>query len=87
MRDNLCAIPIEFSRLRLYALRISDRILIVGNGGIKDKRTYNEISELMYFTDILVEIDRNLRNLIKRNLTFIEGKNLSGKLSFEIEIK
>lgn len=87
MRDNLCAIPIEFSRLRLYALRISDSILIVGNGGIKDKKTYDEIPELKYFTEILVEIDRNLRNLIKRNLTYIEGNNLSGKLSFEIEIK
>ena len=34
--DNLVALPIESSNLRLYCLRISDEILILGNGGRKE---------------------------------------------------
>ena len=41
MRDRVVALPIESSKLRLYCLRLSDKVLIVGNGGPKKTRTYN----------------------------------------------
>ena len=44
--DNVVAIPTFKTRLRLYCLRMSDSILIIGNGGKKDSRTYQESAEL-----------------------------------------
>lgn len=35
INDNLCALSIDSRKLRLYCLRISNQILIVGNGGEK----------------------------------------------------
>ena len=46
MGDNVCALPVVSSKLRLYCLRLSDKILILGNGGVKKTRTYNENDEL-----------------------------------------
>lgn len=45
-KDNVFALPIEDTDLRLYVIRISDNILILGNGGIKKTRKYNEDPEL-----------------------------------------
>ena len=33
MNDRVCALPVLKSKLRLYCLRLSDKILILGNGG------------------------------------------------------
>lgn len=35
MNDGVCALPVYKSGLRLYCLRLSDSVLIVGNGGVK----------------------------------------------------
>ena len=35
MNDRVCALPVLKSKLRLYCLRLSDKILILGNGGVK----------------------------------------------------
>ena len=42
VRDSVVALPVLRSKLRLYALRLSDKILILGNGGEKKTRTYDE---------------------------------------------
>lgn len=42
MNDRVCALPVLRSKLRLYCLRLSDSILILGNGGVKKTKTYNE---------------------------------------------
>ena len=39
MGDNVKALAIDSHKLRLYCLRISDQILILGNGGVKTTRT------------------------------------------------
>ena len=44
--DNVKALAIDSRKLRLYCLRISDQILILGNGGVKNTRTYQEDSKL-----------------------------------------
>lgn len=33
--DKVCALPVLQSKLRLYCLRLSDKILVLGNGGVK----------------------------------------------------
>ena len=37
----------QSDKVRLYCLRLSDRILIIGNGGIKESRTYQEEKTLL----------------------------------------
>ena len=37
MGDHVVALPIEPTQMRLYCLRMSDSVLIVGNGGVKKK--------------------------------------------------
>jgi len=36
MSDHVVALPVLRSKLRLYCLRLSDKILILGNGGVKN---------------------------------------------------
>ena len=47
MDDNLCAIPIESGNIRLFCLRISDQILILGNGDKKTTSTCYETERLL----------------------------------------
>lgn len=42
LNDEVQALPIESGKLRLYCLRLSDQIVILGNGGIKNTRTYEQ---------------------------------------------
>lgn len=41
MNDSVVALPVTSSKLRLYCLRLSDRILVLGNGGVKNTRRYD----------------------------------------------
>ena len=56
LKDGVCALPVLQSKLRLYCLRLSDKILVLGNGGVKKTRTYNEDDTLIricaYFTEL-----------------------------------
>lgn len=42
MQDSVAAIPIEGGKLRLYCLRLSEQIVILGNGGAKTTQAYEE---------------------------------------------
>ena len=52
IRDSVAAIPIEGGKLRLYCLRISEQIVILGNGGSKRLELTKRIPECtdMYLT-------------------------------------
>ena len=78
MKDNLCALPIESGKLRLYCLRLSDQILILGNGGVKDSRTYNENSELSGYVITLQKFDEILRMELKKGTITIEQTEVCG---------
>ena len=74
MNDNVVALPVVTSKLRLYCLRLSDKILILGNGGVKKSKTYEQDSELNGYVLTLQKFD----NLIKegiRNKTIVITKN------------
>ena len=77
MNDRVCAIPLLTSgrqkqngTLRLYCIRISDKLLIIGGGGIKTTRTYNEDQTLSVHIKTLQMIDKELSDLEN------EGKDL-----------
>ena len=46
VNDHVMALPTLKSGLRLYCLRMSDNVLIVGNGGVKNTKTYEQDPEL-----------------------------------------
>ena len=78
--DNVCALPIDHGKLRLYCLRISDQILIIGNGGVKDTRTYNENSELSGYVISLQKFEELLKDEMSKNSFTVEITNFD---SFE----
>lgn len=76
IKDNVCALPLEHGKLRLYCLRISDQILIIGNGGIKDTKTYDENSELSGYVISLQKFEDLLRKELSGCQVTIEITNL-----------
>lgn len=63
--DSVVALPVTQSKLRLYCLRLSDKILILGNGGIKKTRTYDEDSVLKGHVITLQKFEKLLRDGVK----------------------
>ena len=76
--DGVCAVPIESGQLRLYCLRMSDQILIVGNGGVKSTRTYNEDPILSGYVLDLQNFEKLIRAGIKNGALSIEEKEIIG---------
>jgi len=60
MSDHVVALPVVNSKLRLYCLRLSDKILIPGNGGVKNSRTYNEDDVLSGYVITLQNFEKLL---------------------------
>jgi len=58
--DSVAALPVVSSKLRLYCLRLSDKILILGNGGVKSTRTYDEDSKLKAYVLTLRKFEKLL---------------------------
>ena len=82
--DNLVAIPIYKSKLRLYGLRLSDKILILGNGGIKNTRTYQEDVLLSGYVLTLKRLDKILKQEIANGNVIITKNNIQTDISFEL---
>lgn len=55
------ALPVLASKLRLYCLRLSDQILILGNRGIKKTRTYQEDNNLKAYVMTLQKFEKLLK--------------------------
>lgn len=80
--DGVSAIPIETSNLRLYCIRLSDKILVFGNGGVKDSATWQESSSLAQYVEILVETSRFIASRLSNGTLYIVDKELIGNLNF-----
>ena len=61
LKDGVCALPVLQSKLRLYCLRLSDKILVLGNGGVKKTRTYNEDDMLKGYVLTLQNFEKLIR--------------------------
>lgn len=86
MRDRVAALPIQSSKLRLYCLRLSDSVLIVGNGGPKTTNTYEEDSELNGYVIQLQRLDDLLKLAEAKGEITIEEASLSGVDDKEFDI-
>ena len=86
MNDSVQALPIESGKLRLYCLRLSDQIVILGNGGIKTTRTYQDDPELYGYVLDLQRFEKILNENLEKGYVTIQEKHLSGleDVTFEI---
>lgn len=85
--DGVWAVPIETTSLRLYVIRLTEQIVILGNGGIKTTATYNEDPTLNDHVKLLQEVDGYFRARIKNGQLSIYQKQLFGNLTFHRQAK
>ena len=84
MSDRVCALPALKSRLRLYCLRLSDKILILGNGGVKVTRTYNEDDTLKGYVITLQNFDKLITEGVKNGSILVRENTIETKNTFDI---
>lgn len=80
------AIPIDTSNLRLYCFRINDRILVLGGGKNKNVKAFQDDPELHQYVTTIKKVGIKLLRYIEQNKVVVNERELSGKLSFEIDI-
>lgn len=81
-KDRVCALPIQSGKLRLYCIRLNDKILIAGNGGIKNAQRYQDCEDLNGYVVTLQKLDKALEVAVKRGEVIIEErkfKNITNK--------
>ncbi|MCC8112888.1 MAG: hypothetical protein LIP03_02635 [Bacteroidales bacterium] len=85
-KDRLGALPIDGGALRLYCLRLSDSVLIVGNGGVKNCRTYEERDDLRGYVINLQKLDSLLRKFEKSGHIQVSHCKIEGidNINFEL---
>ena len=93
IKDGVVAVPLDIvgrrkgcGTLRLYCLRISDEVLILGNGGIKYGNSYNDNAELNSYVTNLAELDRVIRKFTRQGKIKITGKTVILQENLTIEI-
>lgn len=81
--DGVGVIPIDVgNKLRLYCLRISDKILVFGNGGIKDANSWQNSETLAPYVEMLIDTSRFISSRIKDGKIILIDKELVGNLNF-----
>ena len=86
MNDGVGALPVYKSGLRLYCLRLSDSVLIVGNGGVKTTKTYEEDDDLNGYVISLQKLDGLLKSDIENGIVRIEKTQIIGADDKEYDI-
>lgn len=80
--DGVGTIPIETNNIRLYCLRLSDKILILGNGGIKDADTWQDSPTLRPFVELLIDTSRFINTRRQKGNIQLNDKTIAGNLNF-----
>ena len=84
MNDNVVALPVVQSKLRLYCLRLSDKVLILGNGGVKNTKSYQESKELSGFVLTLQKFDQLIQEGTKQGTVRIIESKIEIDNSFDL---
>lgn len=82
--DSVCALPVVKSKLWLYCLRLSDKILILGNGGVKTTRTYDEDDVLKGYVITLQKFEKLLKEGEKDGSVVITTNTIETDKTFDI---
>lgn len=81
--DGVGVIPIDVgNKVRLYCLRLSDKILVFGNGGVKDAARWEESEELAPYVKLLIDTSRFISSRIKDGTIVLVDKEIVGNLNF-----
>lgn len=84
MNDNVVALPVLQSKLRLYCLRLSDKILIIGNGGVKNTKTYEESEELKGYVLTLQKFDKLIKEGINNGTIIVTENKIETDNTFDV---
>lgn len=84
MNDSVVALPVLKSKLRLYCLRLTDKILILGNGNVKNSRTYEEDKTLQGYVIDLQKFEHLLRQEVRSGNVEITEKEIITNKTFDI---
>ncbi|MFG6385158.1 MAG: hypothetical protein K1V80_01575 [Muribaculaceae bacterium] len=85
--DGVSAIPIETSNLRLYCIRLSNKILIFGNGDIKNCATWQDSETLAEYVEMLVDTSRFISSRLADGTLYLVDKEIIGNLNFSRDEK
>lgn len=81
--DGVGVIPIEVgNKIRLYCLRLSDKILVFGNGGVKDSKSWQESETLAPYVKLLIDTSRFISSRIKDGSILLVDKEIMGNINF-----
>ena len=84
MGDSVVALPVLKSKLRLYCLRLTDKILILGNGDVKRSRAYEEDDTLQGYVIDLQRFERLLKQEVRAGNVEIAEKEILTDKTFEV---
>ena len=84
MNDRVVALPVVQSKLRLYCLRLSDKILILGNGGVKNTKTYEESRELSGYVLTLQNFDKLIKEGVKNGTIIVTENKIETDNTFDL---
>lgn len=84
MNDSVVALPVLKSKLRLYCLRLTDKILVLGNGDVKNTRTYEENETLQGYVMDLQKFEKLLKQEERLGNVKIVEKEIITDKTFEL---
>ena len=63
-------------------LRLSDKILVFGNGGVKDSKSWQESETLAPYVELLMDTSRFISSREKNGTIVLVDKEIIGNLNF-----
>ncbi len=84
MRDSVVALPVLKSKLRLYCLRLTDKILVLGNGDVKKSKTYEDDATLEGYVMDLQKFENLLKQEVRAGNVEITEKEIKTDKTFEL---
>ena len=84
MSDHVVALPVVTSKLRLYCLRLSDKILILGNGGVKKTKSYEEDDELSGYVITLQNFDKLIKEGTESGTIIVTENKIMTDKTFDL---
>ena len=84
LSDSIVALSVVQSKLRLYCLRLSNKILVLGNGGVKSTRRYEDDATLKGYVMTLQRFERLLKQGVDDGSVIISEKLIETDNIFEL---
>lgn len=84
MNDSVVALPVLKSKLRLYCLRLTDNILVLSNGDVKNSRTYEKNNTLQGYVMDLQKFERLLLQEMRSGNVKITEKEIITDKTFDL---